>query len=111
MSRWRRRCRNWRATARTFSAGCAKSSPTGRTSKWSGDRFVLPSEVLFETGQASLTPEGKAEIDKISVALSEVAKEIPPEIPWVLRVDGHTDKRPIASPQFNRTGIYPPAAP
>ncbi len=65
-----------------------------------GDRFVLPSEVLFDTGQASLTPEGKAEIDKISVALGDVAKEIPPEIPWVLRVDGHTDKRPIASPQF-----------
>ena len=65
-----------------------------------GDRFVLPSEVLFETGQASLTPEGKTEIDKISVALSEVSQQIPPEIPWVLRVDGHTDKRPIASPQF-----------
>jgi chemotaxis protein MotB len=65
-----------------------------------GDRFVLPSEVLFDTGQASLTPEGKTEIDKISVALADVAKEIPPGIPWVLRVDGHTDKRPIASPQF-----------
>ncbi len=65
-----------------------------------GDRFVLPSEVLFETGQASLTTEGRAEIDKIALALTEVAKEIPPEIPWVLRVDGHTDKRPIASPQF-----------
>jgi chemotaxis protein MotB len=65
-----------------------------------GDRFVLPSEVLFETGQASLTPEGKTEVDKIYAALSEVAQEIPPEIPWVLRVDGHTDKRPIASPQF-----------
>jgi chemotaxis protein MotB len=65
-----------------------------------GDRFVLPSEVLFDTGQANLTPEGKAEIDKIAIALADVAKEIPPEIPWVLRVDGHTDKRPIASPQF-----------
>lgn len=65
-----------------------------------GDRFVLPSEVLFESGQASLTTEGKAAVDKIFVALSEVAKEIPPEIPWVLRVDGHTDKRPISSPQF-----------
>jgi chemotaxis protein MotB len=65
-----------------------------------GDRFVLPSEVLFESGQASLTVEGKAAVDKIFVALSEVAKEIPPEIPWVLRVDGHTDKRPIASSQF-----------
>jgi chemotaxis protein MotB len=65
-----------------------------------GDRFVLPSEVLFDTGQANLTPEGKAEMDKIAVALAEVAKEIPPEIPWVLRVDGHTDRRPISSPQF-----------
>ncbi len=65
-----------------------------------GDRFVLPTEVLFQSGQADLTPEGKAEIDKVYLALSEVAKEIPPEIPWVLRVDGHTDKRPISSPQF-----------
>jgi chemotaxis protein MotB len=65
-----------------------------------GDRFVLPSEVLFASGQADLTPAGKAEVDKIFVALTEVAKEVPPEIPWVLRVDGHTDKRPIVSPQF-----------
>jgi chemotaxis protein MotB len=65
-----------------------------------GDRFVLPSEVLFEKGKADLTAEGKAQIDKIHLALTEVAQEIPPEIPWVLRVDGHTDKRPISSPQF-----------
>ncbi len=65
-----------------------------------GDRFVLPAEVLFETGQANLTPEGRAEIDKIALALTEVAREIPPEIPWVLRIDGHTDKRPISSTQF-----------
>jgi chemotaxis protein MotB len=68
--------------------------------KVSGDRFILPTEVLFQSGQADLTPEGKVEIDKVYVALSEVAKEIPPEIPWVLRVDGHTDKRPISSSQF-----------
>jgi chemotaxis protein MotB len=60
-----------------------------------GDRFLLPSEVLFEKGKAMLSPQGKAEIDKIAVALAEVEKEIPSEIPWVLRVDGHTDKSPI----------------
>lgn len=65
-----------------------------------GDRFVLPSEVLFNSGQAVLTAPGKAEVDKIALALAEVAKEIPPEIPWVLRVDGHTDNKPIASSQF-----------
>jgi chemotaxis protein MotB len=65
-----------------------------------GDRFVFQSEVLFDSGQAILRPEGKEEIDKIATALKELAGKIPAEIPWVLRVDGHTDARPINSPQF-----------
>src|SRR3954463_5160740 len=60
-----------------------------------GDRFVLQSEVFFDTGQAVLKPEGRAELDKIAAVLIEVSKQIPPEIAWVLRVDGHTDVRPI----------------
>jgi chemotaxis protein MotB len=65
-----------------------------------GDRFVLQSEVLFERGQAMLRPEATGEIDRISTAILDLARQIPPDIPWVLRVDGHTDARPIASPQF-----------
>jgi chemotaxis protein MotB len=65
-----------------------------------GDRFVFQSEVLFDTGQASLNPAGRSELDKLAVALTELEREIPPEIPWVMRVDGHTDKRPIQSAQF-----------
>ena len=60
-----------------------------------GDRFVFQSEVFFDTGQAVLKPEGRAEIDKIVSAILELDKQIPKEIPWVLRVDGHTDVRPI----------------
>jgi chemotaxis protein MotB len=66
-----------------------------------GDRFVFQSEVLFDTGQAALNPAGKTELDKLASALSELEREIPPEIPWVMRVDGHTDKRPIQSAQFH----------
>ncbi len=66
-----------------------------------GDRFVFQSEVLFDTGQATLNDAGKAELDKLAGAVNELAREIPPEIPWVLRVDGHTDKRPIQSAQFH----------
>ena len=33
--------------------------------------------------------------------LLEVSKQIPPEIAWVLRVDGHTDVRPIAGGRTN----------
>jgi chemotaxis protein MotB len=65
-----------------------------------GDRFVFQSEVLFDTGSAAIRPEGKVELDKLAVALTELEKQIPPEIAWVLRIDGHTDMRPISSPQF-----------
>lgn len=60
-----------------------------------GDRFVFESEVLFDTGQAAVNPAGRAELDKLAVAVIELEKEIPPEIPWVMRIDGHTDKRPV----------------
>src|SRR5580700_1497489 len=66
-----------------------------------GDRFVFQSEVFFDTGQALLLPEGRAELDKVGAALTELDKQIPSEIAWVLRVDGHTDVRPITnSPLF-----------
>jgi chemotaxis protein MotB len=65
-----------------------------------GDRFVFQSEVFFDTGKAELKPEGRNEIDKIASALLEVDKQIPQEIAWVLRVDGHTDVRPITGGVF-----------
>jgi chemotaxis protein MotB len=61
-----------------------------------GDRFVFQSEVLFPSGGADLNPEGTTEMAKLATALLDVAKEIPPEINWVLRVDGHTDNVPLA---------------
>jgi chemotaxis protein MotB len=65
-----------------------------------GDRFVFQSEVFFDTGQALLLPEGRAELDKVASALTDLDKQIPSEIAWVLRVDGHTDSRPINSPIY-----------
>ena len=65
-----------------------------------GDRFVLQSEVLFAAGSAALKPEAGPEIDRIAGAILDISKEIPADIPWVLRVDGHTDARPIQSAQF-----------
>src|ERR1700739_2584784 len=66
-----------------------------------GDRFVFQSEVFFDTGQALLLPEGRAELEKLATALVDLDKQLPSEIAWVLRVDGHTDVRPILnSPVF-----------
>ncbi|SSC67006.1 peptidoglycan -binding protein [Ciceribacter selenitireducens] len=61
-----------------------------------GDRFVFQSEVLFPSGGNVLNPEGEVEMAKLAGALLDLAKEIPPEINWVLRVDGHTDNVPLS---------------
>ncbi len=62
-----------------------------------GDRFVFSSEVLFPSGSVELLSEGRGEVAKIAAILRDVADEIPPEIDWVIRVDGHTDNVPQAS--------------
>lgn len=65
-----------------------------------GDRFVFQSEVLFETGSAELGEEGRVQMARLARTLLDISKEIPAELDWVLRVDGHTDNRPIATAQF-----------
>jgi chemotaxis protein MotB len=61
-----------------------------------GDRFVFSSEVLFDTGAATLQPEGRAQIAELAQLILDVAGQIPPEVDWVLRVDGHTDDIPLS---------------
>jgi len=65
-----------------------------------GDRFVFPSDVLFDTGSAELRPEATFQLDKLGAALRELETKIPPDIAWVMRIDGHTDIRPINSFEF-----------
>jgi len=65
-----------------------------------GDRFVFQSELFFNAGQAVLKPEATPELDRVAAALLDLERQIPPDIAWVLRVDGHTDVRPIATAQF-----------
>ena len=65
-----------------------------------GDRFVIQSEILFSSGSADINPSGEAQLRKISDAVREISQEIPDDISWVLRIDGHTDIQPIHSVQF-----------
>jgi chemotaxis protein MotB len=65
-----------------------------------GDRFVFQSEVLFSVGSADLTPEGVAQMTALAVTIKDIAAEIPNDLPWILRVDGHTDPQPVKGGQF-----------
>lgn len=61
-----------------------------------GDRFVFQSEVLFGVGEASLSDAGRAQIAGLARLLEDIAGDIPPEIDWIIRVDGHTDNLPLS---------------
>lgn len=65
-----------------------------------GDRFLLPSELLFASGSAQLGASGQGELDKLAGVLLDVVERIPEDIDWILRIDGHTDIIPINTPQF-----------
>jgi chemotaxis protein MotB len=65
-----------------------------------GDRFVFQSEVLFAPGKAELTDGAKQQLGPVFAALKDIAAKIPPDIDWVLRVDGHTDHRKISNAEF-----------
>ncbi len=60
-----------------------------------GDRFVFQSEVLFPVGSAELTPAGVAEITALAVTIKDIAAEIPKDVHWIMRIDGHTDPQPV----------------
>jgi chemotaxis protein MotB len=65
-----------------------------------GDRFVFQSEVLFGLGSADLSDDAKKQLLPLAQALKEISAKIPTDINWVLRVDGHTDRRPISTALF-----------
>ena len=65
-----------------------------------GDRFVFQSELLFDSASADLGAGGQTQVRQLAKTLNELSKDIPKEVNWVLRVDGHTDKRPIKSDRF-----------
>lgn len=62
-----------------------------------GDRFVFQSEVLFTVGSDQIDEAARGAIDRLGAAIIDLEKEIPPEVSWTLRVDGHTDSRQIGA--------------
>lgn len=65
-----------------------------------GDRFVFQSELFFSSGSAQVSAAGQKDLRKIAVALREIATQIPEDVNWILRVDGHSDAAPINTPEF-----------
>jgi chemotaxis protein MotB len=65
-----------------------------------GDRFVFDAAVLFDAASDEIGPAGLAQLDQLAPAIVDLEREIPPSLNWVIRVDGHTDRRPLTSGRF-----------
>ena len=65
-----------------------------------GDRFIVPTDILFDSASAELGPLAQQRLESLATTVREVSAEIPSSIDWVLRIDGHTDKRPIHTERF-----------
>ena len=66
----------------------------------SGDRFIFPSEIFFESGSDIIQETGREKLYNIIISLKEISEKIPDKIDWILRIDGHTDKVPINNERF-----------
>jgi chemotaxis protein MotB len=66
-----------------------------------GDRFVFESDVLFPVDSATLTAGGQAEIADVAKAVQEIATKIPPNVNWILSVDGYADSQPITGGPYH----------
>lgn len=60
-----------------------------------GDRFVFESDILFSSCSATIGEPGKLELNKLADILLDIKDDIPADVPWVLRVDGHADATPL----------------
>ena len=65
-----------------------------------GDRFIFQSEILFESGSSDIQAGGRVALSLIAKTLIDLSSQIPTDLNWILQVDGHTDKIPIATPRF-----------
>jgi len=65
-----------------------------------GDRFVFQSELLFNSGSARIGTAGREQLAQFGQTLLDLSDEIPADVDWILRVDGHTDVIPINTEIF-----------
>ena len=65
-----------------------------------GDRFVLQSEVFFQSGSAKIENDGIQKVEEITEILISITNKIPKNINWLIQVEGHTDNIPISTEQY-----------
>jgi chemotaxis protein MotB len=86
-----------------FFGGCARSCRTARASASSATASSSSPRCCFRPAPSRSTRPARSRDAPLAEAILELQREIPPEISWVLRVDGHTDNIPCRAPADSAT--------
>ena len=63
--------------------------------KTDGDRFIIQSDILFSSGSYKVSADGKSQLKILANIIKDMEKKIPEDIDWIIRIDGHTDSKPV----------------
>ena len=63
--------------------------------KQDGDRFIVSSDILFPSGSYKISVDGKKQIKILANIIKDFEEKIPADLDWIIRVDGHTDAKPV----------------
>ena len=65
------------------------------TVKQDGDRFIVSSDILFPSGSYTVSLDGQNQLRLLANVIKDFENKIPTNIDWIIRVDGHTDNKPV----------------
>lgn len=63
--------------------------------KTDGDRFIIQSDILFSSGSFKVSADGKSQLKILANIIKDLEKKIPSDVDWIIRIDGHTDNKPV----------------
>ena len=62
--------------------------------------MILPRDFNFRSASAVLPPPEHAKLVAIGRSLAETTRNLPPDAPWILQVEGHSDRAPVGGRVF-----------
>lgn len=80
---------------REFFRALRRALPVSALYEVQGDRLIVASDPVFIFGKGELGGEGQDRLTPLVDTLRGLVAQLPAEFPWRLRVEGHSDRRPL----------------
>lgn len=82
---------------REFFQALRRQLPVSTLYEVQPDRLVIPADPVFIFGKGELGAEGQERLAPLVATLRGLVERLPADLPWRLRIEGHSDSRPLRS--------------